>query len=78
MEEREREGGMNDVGLPPVERQAALASRGLRATHRGTRTVCPRSSGPFYVVTYYIKWVTTSWTHSIISLVVQSHGAYIK
>ena len=29
-------------------------------------TVCPRSSDPFYVVTYYIKWVTTSWTHSII------------
>ena len=23
-------------------------------------TVCPRSSDPFYVVTYYIKWVTTS------------------
>ena len=27
-------------------------------------TVCPRSSDPFYVVTYYIEWVTTSWTHS--------------
>ena len=25
--------------------------------------VCPRSSDPFYVVTYYIKWVTTFWTH---------------
>ena len=23
-------------------------------------TVCPRSSDPFYIVTYYIKWVTTS------------------
>ena len=23
--------------------------------------VCPRSSYPFYIVTYYIKWVTTSW-----------------
>jgi len=20
---------------------------------------------PFYIVSYYIKWVTTSWTHSI-------------
>ena len=29
-------------------------------------TVCPRSSDPFYVVTYYVKWVTTSWTYSII------------
>ena len=28
-------------------------------------TVCPRNSEPFYVVTYYIKWVTTSWTYSI-------------
>ena len=27
-------------------------------------TVCPRSSDPFYIVTYYIKWVTTSWTQS--------------
>ena len=29
-------------------------------------TVSPRSSDPFYVVSYYIKWVTTSWTHSYI------------
>ena len=28
-------------------------------------TVCPRSSDPFYIVTYYKKWVTNSWTHSI-------------
>ena len=27
-------------------------------------TVCPRSSATFYIVTYYIKWVTTSWTYS--------------
>ena len=31
--------------------------------HNGT--VSPRSSDPFYIVTYYIKWVTTSWTYSI-------------
>ena len=30
-----------------------------------TNTMCPRSSCPFYSVTYYIKWVTTPWTHSI-------------
>ena len=29
-------------------------------------TVCPRSSDPFYIVTYYIKWVTTSWTDGMI------------
>ena len=28
-------------------------------------TVCPWSSDPFNVVTYFIKWVTTSWTYSI-------------
>ena len=28
-------------------------------------TVCPRNSDQLYIVTYYIKWVTTSWTHSI-------------
>ena len=27
-------------------------------------TVCPGSSDPFYVVTYCMKWVNTSWTHS--------------
>ena len=27
-------------------------------------TVCPKSSDPFYIVSYYIKWVTTSWTYS--------------
>ena len=27
-------------------------------------TVCPRSSDRFYVVTDYIKLVTTSWTYS--------------
>ena len=27
--------------------------------------VCPKSSYPFYKVSYYIKWVTTSWTYSI-------------
>ena len=25
-------------------------------------TMCPRSSNPFCVASYYIKWVTTSWT----------------
>ena len=24
--------------------------------------VCPKSNDPFYVVTYFMKWVTTSWT----------------
>ena len=28
-------------------------------------TVCPRSSDPIYIISNYIKWVTTSWTASI-------------
>ena len=28
---------------------------------------CPRSSDPYFIVTYYIKWVTTAWTHSTIN-----------
>jgi len=33
---------------------------------RFKHTICPRSSYPFYIVTYYIKCVTatTTWTHS--------------
>ena len=27
-------------------------------------TICPRSSYPLYIVTYYINCVTTSWPHS--------------
>ena len=34
---------------------------------KSTGTVCPRSYGPFYIVTYYIEWVTTSWTYSMSS-----------
>ena len=29
-------------------------------------TVCPGSSDSFYIVAYYIKWGTTSWTFSIV------------
>ena len=28
-------------------------------------TACPRSNDPFFIVTYYIKWVKTSLTGSI-------------
>ena len=28
-------------------------------------TICPGSSDPFYIVSYYINWVTTSWTHGM-------------
>ena len=32
-------------------------------------TIYPRSNDPFYIVTYYMKWVTTSWTDGTIFLV---------
>ena len=30
--------------------------------------MCQRSSDPFYIVTYYMNWVTTTWTHSMSNL----------
>ena len=30
--------------------------------------ICPRSSYPIHVATYYIKWVTNSWTDGINSI----------
>ena len=32
----------------------------------------PRSSDSFYIVTYNVKWVTTSWTHSIKRVIFKS------
>ena len=40
--------------LDPKSRKAMVCT---------VHTMCPRSSYPFYIVTYYIKWVTTSWTY---------------
>ena len=31
--------------------------------HPCNNTICPGSSDPFYIVSYYIKWVTISWTY---------------
>ena len=32
-----------------------------KVSHFYNSTVCPRRSDSFYIVSYYIKWVTTSW-----------------
>ena len=37
--------------------------------------MCPRSSDSFYIVSYYINWITTSWTHSICGLSGKTMGA---
>ena len=31
-------------------------------------TICPGSRDPFYIVAYYTKWVTTSWTFSTVRI----------
>ena len=57
--------------------QEVLANYYKLLTYRNwaktTITVCPGSSDPFYIVTYYIKWVTTSWTH-----IITSQGQFFK
>ena len=45
-------GGAKDSSLDPF------------STFDKACTVSPRSNDPFYIVTYCIKWVSTSWTHS--------------
>ena len=38
-------------------------------------TICPRSSDPNYIVTYFLKWVTTTWTNSTYSSFYSSPAA---
>ena len=35
------------------------------AVNSARHTICPGSSDPFYVVTYYIKWITTLFGHIV-------------
>ena len=37
----------------------------IESQHIFLYTLCPRSSDPFYTVTYFMKWVTTSLTEGI-------------
>ena len=39
-------------------------------------TMCPGSSDPFYIVTYYIKCATTFWTYSICVRLVSVGGFF--
>ena len=44
----------------------------------GVYTVCPGRSDPFCIVTYYIEWVTTSWTYSISKIIITlSHSLFL-
>ena len=51
------------VGILTVLPAVAGLSRSSILSRYIYDTVCPRSSDKFYIVTYYIKWVTTSWTN---------------
>ena len=57
------DGGMvADQGECTIWRVDGTGPSALVLARQWQSTVCPRSSDPFYIVTYYIKWVTTSWT----------------
>ena len=55
---------LNHVKIVVNSKMNEYQDKGLKTT------VCPRSSDPFYTVTYYMKWVTTSWTYSIIPSII--------
>ena len=48
------------ISLPAPSSDPPLHSENIIAIRH---TVCPGSSDPFYLVTYYIKRVTTPWTY---------------
>ena len=46
----------------PMKKGVKHAIKKPKATKKTSGTVWPRSSDPFYIGTYFMKWVTTSWT----------------
>ena len=67
-------------GFRPVRSMVII----LPSPPKYTYTVCPRNSDPFHIVSYYIKWVTTSWTYRIKSVefsyffkIILLHDSYI-
>ena len=53
---------MSQPGLKPAETNPAKTATGIISND----TVYPGSSSPIYIMSYYIKWVTTSWTCGIL------------
>ena len=53
--QRERQRHLNELYL---KRKDDILRQNIKAT------VCLGSNDPFHIVAYYIKWVTTFWTHS--------------
>ena len=56
--------------ISPLVRMSVIPSIQInyRLRFSTNLTVCPRSSDPFYILIYYITWVTISWTHSTSSI----------
>ena len=47
-----------------ITRSLGYSQRELKKTEANTCIVYLRSRYPFYIISYYIKWVPTSWTYS--------------
>ena len=62
-----RKWGRVDLMTCPGERVGLLAPYYCSLEYHQSN-MCPRSSDPIYIVTYYIEWITTSWTHSNVHL----------
>ena len=52
-------------GMSNISPGLAGPKAGGDVTYSIHSVVCPRSSDPFYKVSYYIKWIPTSLTYSI-------------
>ena len=55
---------LHGLKFPGKKLYGGLQRAMIMDTDRGKSTFYPRSSGPFYVVSYYIKWFTSSLTSS--------------
>ena len=54
-------GSCRVVRAPPVLRGHYIVAN----FYTVSSTVCPGSSDPFYIASYYVNWFTTSWTYSM-------------
>ena len=64
MNERSRVGGGQGLRVKGEFCQAIAQWDSLVYDPKNHGIICPRSSDPFYIVSYYINLVTSSWTHS--------------
>ena len=46
-----------------ADAKLSLLANQTEALAQTVGTVCPVSSDPYHIVSYYMKWVTTSWTY---------------